>query len=288
MRRAERERDAAERARLLYVAATRARERLHIVWQLPMDAEVPAANSLLAHLGPIVAATPRDGAAATRAEIEPKALVPMLRRLVAPAAPKSTGSPRTTSPAARPEFVWAGQTAAQVGTVVHRYLQRIAEQGLALWNAQRLVATHASFARELELLGVEPGERRNATERVIAALSRALADPHGRWVLGPHAEARAELRLTLRAGAALEHVRLDRTFVADGRRWIVDFKTSQHEGGELGAFLDSEVERYAPQLERYAHAVAVTDARPIELGLYFPLLGELRSWPAAATASRSG
>jgi hypothetical protein len=68
----------------------------------------------------------------------------------------------------------------------------------------------------------------------------------------------------------------------------VDFKTSQHEGGGLSAFLDSEVERYAPQLERYAHAVAVTDPRPIELGLYFPLLGELRSWPATATASRSG
>ena len=288
VRRAERERDASERARLLYVAATRARERLHIVWQLPMDTEVPAANSLLAHLEPIVAATPRDGAAATRAEIEPKALVPMLRRLVAPAAPRLTGSPRTISPAARPEFVWAGQAAVHVGTVVHRYLQRIAEQGLALWNAQRLVDTQASFARELELLGVEPADRRNATERVIAALSRALADPHGRWVLGPHAEARAELRLTLRTGAALEHVRLDRTFVAEGRRWIVDFKTSQHEGGSLSAFLDSEVERYAPQLERYAHAVAVTDARPIELGLYFPLLGELRSWPATATASRSG
>ncbi len=200
----------------------------------------------------------------------------------------SAGSARTTAPAARPEFVWAGQAAAHVGTVVHRYLQRIAEQGLALWSAQRLVGNEASFARELELLGVEPADLRNATERVIAALSRSLADPHGRWVLGPQAEARAELKLTLRAGAALEHVRLDRTFVADGRRWIVDFKTSQHEGGNLRAFLDSEVERYAPQLERYAQAVAVTDPRPIELGLYFPLLGELRSWPSAATASRSG
>ena len=106
-------------------------------------------------------------------------------------------------------------------------------------------------------------------------------------MLGPHDEARSELRLTLRAGAALEHVRLDRTFVADGKRWIVDFKTSQHEGGNLRAFLDSEVERYAPQLERYALAVAATDSRPVQLGLYFPLLGELRAWPAAATASRS-
>ena len=91
------------------------------------------------------------------------------------------------------------------------------------------------------------GER--AVARVVTALSRALADPQGRWVLGPQAEARSELRLTLRASAVLEHVRLDRTFVADGRRWIVDFKTSEHEGGSLREFADSEVARYAPQLE---------------------------------------
>ena len=107
-------------------------------------------------------------------------------------------------------------------------------------------------------------------------------------MLEPHDEARSELRLTLRAGSTLEHIRLDRTFVAEGKRWIVDFKTSEHEGGGLGEFLESEVARYAPQLERYAAAVAATDSRAVQLCLYFPLLGELRAWPAAATASRSG
>jgi ATP-dependent helicase/nuclease subunit A len=132
---------------------------------------------------------------------------------------------------------------------------------------------------------VEPQDLPDATLRVIAALTRALADPRGRWVLGAHAEARSELRLTVRNGALLEHLRLDRTFVDDGKRWIVDFKTSQHEGGDLAAFLESEVARYAPQLERYARAMAAVDSRPIHLGLYFPLLAEFRGWPAA-TVSR--
>ena len=35
-------------------------------------------------------------------------------------------------------------------------------------------------------------------------------------------------------------------------RWIVDYKTSSHEGAGLEEFLDRERERYAPQLERYA------------------------------------
>jgi ATP-dependent exoDNAse (exonuclease V) beta subunit len=194
-------------------------------------------------------------------------------------------SPETAPPAPRPEFVWAGHAAVHVGTVVHRYLQRIAEQGLERWSARRVAELGARFARELELLGVETAERAGAAERVVAALSRALADRHGRFLLGPHEEARSELRLTVRAGAAIEHIRLDRTFVAEGKRWIVDFKTSQHEGGRLSEFLDSEVARYAPQLERYAVAVAASDSRPVQLALYFPLLSELRAWPAATSLS---
>ncbi len=284
VRRAERERDAAERARLLYVATTRARERLHLVWQLPLGADAPAASSLVAHLWPAVSTEQSERPAIAEAVAELEAIVPVLRRLSSPLAKPSVA---TTEPAVaepRPEFVWAGQTAAHVGTVVHRHLQRIAQQGLEHWDARRVAVSTTLFRRELEMLGVEAAERDGAAARVVAALSRTLSDPRGRWVLGAHAEARSELKLTLSAGTVLEHVRLDRTFVADGHRWIIDFKTSEHEGGNLHAFVASEVARYAPQLERYARAVAASDARPVQLGLYFPLLGELRSWPAGATA----
>lgn len=287
VRRAERDRDLAERARLLYVATTRARERLHLVWQLPATAAEPGRHTLLAHLWPIVAADAPQRPAAIAEEGPPAALTPVLRRLLVPA--RAT-SPLTAAPAPatalRPEFVWAGAAAVHVGTVVHRYLQRIADDGLEHWVAH-IGAQRDAFARELALLGVEPQALAAATERVAAALERALADPQGRWLLERHEEANSELRMTIRAGNALEHVRLDRTFVAEGRRWIVDFKTSQHEGGDLEAFLDSEVARYAPQLERYARTVAAVDTRPVQLALYFPLLGQLRAWPATATASRS-
>jgi ATP-dependent exoDNAse (exonuclease V) beta subunit len=288
VRRAERERDAAERARLLYVATTRARERLHLVWQLPADEKAPPASSLLAHLWPVVSATPRDGEpAAAPTAGNAVTIKPVLRRLVVAAGRAGSLAAAPVPAAVRPQFVWASQAAAHVGTVVHRYLQRIAEQGLDRWSMQRVAEAKTAFDRELELLGVDAAERARAADRVVQALSRSLADRHGRWVLAPHEDARSELKLTLRAGPTLEHVRLDRTFVAEGKRWIVDFKTSEHEGGSLSEFLDSEVARYAPQLERYALAVAAGDARPVQLGLYFPLLGELRAWPAAVTASRS-
>ena len=60
--------------------------------------------------------------------------------------------------------------------------------------------------------------------------------------------------------------------------WIIDFKTSAHEGGSTTEFLDSEVERYRSQLDRYAVAMAAIDDRPIKVGLYFPLLQAFRDW----------
>jgi len=72
---------------------------------------------------------------------------------------------------------------------------------------------------------------------------------------------------------------IDRTFVdRDGVRWIVDFKTSTHEGAGLDAFLDSEQGRYRPQLERYWQLVRRLGSEPVRLGLYFPLLSGWREW----------
>jgi ATP-dependent exoDNAse (exonuclease V) beta subunit len=74
------------------------------------------------------------------------------------------------------------------------------------------------------------------------------------------------------------HAAVDRTFVTEGVRWIVDFKTGTHEGTDREGFLDREQERYATQLERYAAFVRALDARPIRLALYHPLLGGWREW----------
>ncbi len=283
VRNTERQRDAAERARLLYVAATRARERLHLVCQLAGTRERPAASTLLNYVWPEIALDFEQRSASPAPPPSSGVIEPVLRRL-ADIRFDTFGSEAPTPHAetrseARPEFLWVGAAAVHVGTVVHANLQRIAEEGLPSWDVARIAAQTESFARELELLGVEPEELTGATTRVIAALTAAVTDVNGRWVLGAHEEARSELRLTVNTDAGLEHLRLDRTFVDNGTRWIVDFKTSRHEGGEVEAFLDSEVERYRKQLERYAETMASIDNRPIELALYFPLLQALRSWP---------
>jgi ATP-dependent exoDNAse (exonuclease V) beta subunit len=287
---ADQERNRAERARLLYVATTRARDRLHVVCHLKASQAEPANDTLLTHLWPLLepqfAALPPPDDAPNGANAN--GWQPVLRRLT-PASGEEPGLLEDAHAAARgagtlrPEFAWAGQASVHVGTVVHRFLQQIADRGLEHWSPDVVRAHIPAFRGELELLGVDRAELPAAAERVASALIAALEDPHGRWVLTRHEDARSELRVTVRSELGLEHLRLDRTFVADGRRWIVDFKTGEHEGGDLEAFLTSEVERYRPQLERYARAIAVFDARPIEIALYFPLLKALRSWAAPSS-----
>ena len=114
-------------------------------------------------------------------------------------------------------------------------------------------------------------------------LTATLEDERGRWILdGSHGEAHGEFAVTGIVDGAVVAARVDRTFVdAGGVRWIIDFKTGAHEGGDLEAFLDNERERYREQMSRYAALFAQLDARPVRMGLYFPLLGGWREYTAA-------
>jgi hypothetical protein len=55
-------------------------------------------------------------------------------------------------------------------------------------------------------------------------------------------------------------------------RWIVDFKTGTHQGGDVGSFLAREAERYRPQLQRYGRLMRALEGRPVRLALYYPLV----------------
>ncbi len=262
----DREAEDTEAARLLYVAATRAKHRLHLL-ACPKKT-MPPKRSLLASAWPV--------AADIFAGVEPPAeevpsevnLKPFLLRRLAKgwtAPPPPPAATWTPPPEGREEeqveFSWAKETARHVGTVVHRWLQRIAEDGMKGWDAKRINALRAAFERDLQRRGVQaPGE---AAAMVVTALKNMLADERGRWLLGAHPEARSEYRIRTTSGRYV----IDRMFRdADGMRWIVDYKTSRQEGAGIEAFLDRERERYHAQLARYAAALG--EGRT---ALYFPL-----------------
>ncbi len=297
--RLEGERQSHEDVRLLYVAATRARTRLHLLASAPLrqkgdviELAEPKSGTLLAPLWPAVRdiflaamqTQPAPQKIPAAAPVRAPALMSRLASgwsLPPPPAAVRIAALHEPAAAAQPEleFSWASETARHVGTVVHRLLQVIAEDGIERWDAKRIAGLNAACERDLMQLGVAREAASPAAVRVQVALAATLADARGRWMLEAQREARSELRLTGVIDGAIVNSAIDRTFVdAEGTRWIIDFKTGVHEGGELERFLDSEQLRYRPQLERYAALMSRLNQGPVKLGLYFPLLGGWREW----------
>jgi len=180
-----------------------------------------------------------------------------------------------------PVFEWARADAAAVGTVTHRHLARLSRAAGGGFDPARLDELRSRIRADLAAEGVDPATLDKATDDVVAALLAVHRDERGQWLFDlSHVDAVSEWALAGEDQGAVVHVTLDRSFVSGGVRWIVDFKTGRHEGANTNAFLDREVERYRPQLERYARIVRAIDSRPIRLALYYPLVkGGWREWP---------
>ena len=311
-----------EKRRLLYVAATRAERTLHLLGSCEVETDsgshaqalrapdADCALGLLWAVPDVKAAFEARLAATAGLEAEPGVQVPRAPVVVrvpdgwvpppVPAAPAIVVRPLARSIVANTvEFDWATETARHVGTVVHRELQRLARgahaapegaqvQPAMTGRPQEPRQLLARYTVELAELGVPHDRRQAAAQRVFEAVQRTVADERGRWLLqAAHREAQSEFGLTGRLGGDVVSVVFVRTFVdaSSGVRWIVDYKTSLHEGAGLDAFLDNERERYRPQLERYAALVRPLGEEPIRLGLYFPLLSAWREWEAGEVRS---
>ena len=178
-----------------------------------------------------------------------------------------------------PVFDWAGETARRVGSLVHAELQsmNIGEHRRRRRSARGNLIFGAGWPCT--------ACRRSACRR----------PPRGSWRLWSRCSpiraaggfcrrrARTCASTRSRAGCTGEVARVvfDRSFIDDqGVRWVIDYKTSRHIGGGLEEFLDREVERYRPQLQRYALLAQRLGPEPVRLGLYFPLMRAWREWAA--------
>jgi ATP-dependent exoDNAse (exonuclease V) beta subunit len=281
-----RRRDANERCRLMYVAATRARRTLWLsaAPALAADGTVkPDRRSPLALLWPALAlrfaaATPRPGPAAAPARTAPLKRLSAGWRAAEPPPPVplvQLPSPYlVTEP---PEFSWVGETQRHIGTLVHAWLARLALEP-QLPSAESIRREAPVVLAQLRRAGVPAREQSSALELIVDAVRSTLADERGRWLLrATHREARSEWELSGVSGGRLRNVVIDRSFVDEGgTRWVIDYKTSRHEGGDLPGFLAREVERYRAQLADYAALVRALGSEPVRAALYFPLLRAFR------------
>ena len=290
-----------ESTRMLYVAATRTRKCLHLLGHtnLAKDDESLKEPDPRSLLWKIWNAVGRDFQTAwqTRREAEdqedrladehaasdaPKG-VP-LRRLASDWHPaplpqdialKAQRRPQhagvESADVHHPTFEWASELQRRVGIVVHQMLQR-------MQAPDRLDFSEEILRIALRREGLDGDRLDEALSRAESALRNTIRDARGQWILARHEDDERELALSTPTDGGFRRYIVDRTFVEDGKRWIIDYKTGAHAGGDLEGFLDNEQVRYRAQLEGYARVMQTMDARPITLGLYFPLLQGWREW----------
>ncbi len=287
------EKEEYETFRLLYVAATRAKIQLHLFGHLEPSKEEewkPNSQSLLNKLWPhiknewidrlheIEESKPVAPTQATTGfPIHSIQRLPGDFSLPVPAEPIHQGQmvDIEEDKYVEPEYYWAGNSSRCLGNVLHRCLQSLAGEGLALKSKKMRENFKQKIKFALLAEGLPSDIAEETTESGLLALTNMLEDEKGLWILSSHEEAHCEYPLTFYQDNKYIRNVIDRTFVDEGVRWIIDYKTGSHkgEGKDREIFLDNEIKRYKHQLDRYETVLKkYGEQRPIKKALYFPLL----------------
>ena len=275
--------------RLLYVAATRARKRLHLVGHVSIDeasgqVKTPPSASLLGRLWPCLP-TPQPPAQDQQAEPDavdaPEWQGEPLRRVATEGlaqlarqsnvsisagfgtAERGAWGDGSEHPAWQLE---AGYDAA-IGTLAHAWLARIGQDGTHAWPAPALADRLPAMRRQLTRAGIPASQADDAAQAVLETLQATLADERGLWLLS-QSGARREWPLIDAAGKVSV---IDLALSTEDGWLIVDYKTGRpHPGESPTAFATRMRQRHGEQLLRYCTQVTALDGRIARAALYFP------------------
>ncbi len=170
--------------------------------------------------------------------------------------------------------------ARHTGTLIHRALQNLVGNASAIdltpWQAQQI----PFWKIQLKQQGWHDEEIEQALRKINLAIHNTIGDRRGQWLLdNTHLQSACELAITHQQGNAIdlklrENI-IDRTFVVDGTRWIIDYKSSEPASGQTpDDFILQEIATYKPQLARYKNCFTALGETNIKTALYFPLLEE--------------
>jgi ATP-dependent helicase/nuclease subunit A len=284
-----------ELKRLFYVACTRAIDRLYLLGNVTVNKNgglrTPSSNTFLGLIWstaePVFQAAfeRRAPAQASLFDIagQPRRVLRRLPRgwrapVFDPSIAWQPELRRAAASERTPTYEWVSDTGRHVGSVVHALLKQAAES--------RANLSAPLIRSELLRLGVSRTEEPNASAKVMEALGNTFSSERGRWILARHAQGRSEWPIAGRLNDKLFSGTIDRVFRDEqDRLWIVDYKTSEHEGGSRELFLSEQQRRYRPQLDSYAMLMSRMERGPIWLGLYFPLLDAWLEWQFEAEAA---
>ncbi len=176
------------------------------------------------------------------------------------------------------EYDWATSVAKGVGIILHGWLQHRGSKAL---TAHITPALEHRWRAELLELRVPVQKIEYALQRLHTAVRNIQTHTQAHFLFNDYPEQQNEFALSAVEQGSVKTYRIDRTFVDEHNvRWIVDYKSTPHDQGDVATFAREQVEaRHKPQLEKYGSLLQQLDERPIKLAVYFPLLKELISWP---------
>ncbi|MDO9205754.1 UvrD-helicase domain-containing protein [Methylotenera sp.] len=275
-------RDANEDARVLYVAATRAERQLHLVGIANQNAKgevSPTKNTYLDLLWPAVAmvyesAEPPQQQVDTEdtiANFTPRLV--RLKQLQVPAVLQTKHSIAATSQnnfVAQPSLVQSLE--ADIGTLAHRYMEMIAQQGLVAWSAARIATLNPAMQHWLRQQGHAEKIAMEASQQVQNLLNTTLQSEDGQWLLKTRGE--AELGITSMHNGEVKNYIVDRTFIENDVRWIVDYKSIALTADASNATLKIAAENYREQLKNYAILFA-DESKQVKCAVFFMAISKL-------------
>jgi len=307
MRREADKQQAFESTRLLYVGCTRAIKRLHLLACINTKEDelvAPAKASLLHSIWPFVkddAVIVASNTTTSRNELSSAANAkPGLQHILR--LPAHWQAPTLTdvtllkdyrghefsmsaddNPLNTPEVeTTSARLARHTGTVIHSALQALVENKLVTHNtciaADVFNNQQKNFWKiQLQQLGWGGDNLNRALQKIATAITTTLNSEKGRWLLNSdHEQSACELSLMQKDKQDVREHIIDRTFVAEDVRWIVDYKSSEPEAGHtMEDFIARELEAYKEQLQRYEKLMLATEDLPIKTALYLVSVGEL-------------
>lgn len=270
-----------ETQRLFYVATTRAKKRLHCYFYAKDRDNNEIKSSFIGKLWPLIKNLPdlfAEQETVTKQETNERQPF-FISRLESEWQNPTTSLPFTqgTSKQQQSGFKLEDSIARISGTIAHTILQRICECGLGWWTAESAAAKAVYVARLLKQSGLD--DKNSAIQEIIIEMiDKTVGDEKGSWILASHQDAAAELRLSYITANGVEDISIDRTFVDNNVRWIIDYKTAGTGNEDLAIFLKKQKSQYNKQMQKYKHAMLQLDKRPIKLGLYFPSISAWCEW----------
>ncbi len=268
--------------RLLYVAATRAKQRLHLVAELSVkDGAVakPASGSLL---GRLWSSWPSVEVPPDVQQSDP-AVPPipahrgsdLLRRELTALSAQSDkareGLTRMTELGAgyTQAYAWPATKSHErvLGTLVHAWLDHLGRHSGRDWSVDKLREQRGRIELQCRQIGLPQEQIVDSAQEVLETLLAMMTNERGQDLL-LRLDARREWALLDTEGK----VSVLDLAISEKTGWlVVDYKTGRPAMDESReAFGVRMLARYAAQLARYCEQVSALDGRPARAALYFP------------------